>query len=123
MNLRFTLIIFLIFPFASTSHAQEFGFSGISNDLAIYRNANDHLRYKGWTLQLVLINTARIGTDFQIEVTADLNHNLAWQGKDDYYAEFGILKEFFHGFSVNYQRIEGTFQPGGINQLGLRYHF
>jgi len=37
--------------------------------------------------------------------------------------EIGILKRFYQGFSINYQRIEGTFQPGGINQLGLRYHF
>ena len=119
-------IIFVLFflPFFSSStFSQDFDFSRISNDIAFYRNVDDDLKDKGWTLQLVLINSVKIGTEFQFEFTADFNRDLAWRGKDDYYIEVGMLKEICNGFSVNYQRIEGTFQPGGVNQIGLRYHF
>jgi len=118
-----TLAMLMAVSSSSTVFAEKLGFSRISNDLALYKNSNDNLNDKGWTFQIVLINTVRAGGEFQIELTADLNRDLAWEGKDDYYMEIGILKQFYQGFSINYQRIEGTFQPGGINQLGLRYHF
>jgi len=84
---------------SSTVFAEKLGFSRISNDLALYKNSNDNLNDKGWTLQIVLINMVRAGSEFQIELTADLNRDLAWEGKDDYYGNRyieAILSVIFH---------------------------
>ncbi|MCP4633777.1 MAG: hypothetical protein GY855_12695 [candidate division Zixibacteria bacterium] len=117
------LILLSLLIICPSIMAQDIGVGFISNDIAVYKNSDDDLNNKGWTLQLVFINSVKIHTEFQIEFTADFNKDLAWKGKDDYYMEVGFLKEFYKGISLNYQRIEGTFQPGGINQLGVRYHF
>ncbi len=117
------IAVVLLFVMTVPVYAQLLGFNRISNDVTFFRNTDDDINNKGWTLQLVFIDSIHLGTDFQVEYTADYNWGLAWEGKYDYYVEIGILKAVYKGFSINYQRIEGTFQRGGVNQIGLRYHF
>ena len=99
------------------------GFSPISNEISLYQNSSDNGDNFGQTLQIVFINSIDIGTELNIEITADINRKMT-PGKDrDYYLEFGLVKPVWKRISVNYQRIHGTFVDDPINQFGIRYRF
>jgi hypothetical protein len=120
-NLLLTVIVVL---FISTSlSAETFNFMKLSDEVSYYANTDDDFNSMGRTLQIVAINQVKIGTWFQIEFTGDFNWELV-EIPDvtyDYYIEFGVVKKIWKYFSVNYQRIYGTFVDRPVNQFGIRF--
>ncbi|UCE67646.1 MAG: hypothetical protein JSU85_06460 [Candidatus Zixiibacteriota bacterium] len=123
--MRYLIIISVLVVAYGVAEGGEYplGFSPISNEVSLYQNCSDDGDNLGQTLQLVLINSIDIGTELGVEFTADFNRKMT-PGKDrDYYLEFGLVKSVWKNFSVNYQRIHGTFIGDPVNQFGIRYRF
>ncbi len=124
----FLIFTFLIFNY-STPYAQKLGFKKITNEVSLYQNRYDDFLNAGQTFQLVCINSFRLLTWFNLEITWDLNYDLEKEDKFTHYVEVGIVKELLPHFSVNYQRIHGTFigpwrkSSAPVNQVGIRYSF
>jgi len=95
----------------------------ISNNISLYQNAYDDWNDAGQTLQIVLINSFKLGTWFTLEITGDFDRNLQEKDKVCHYFEFGLVKDIYSKFSLNYQRIIGTFVDKPVNQFGIRYSF
>ena len=107
----------------SSAYARSLGFGKLVNEVSFYQNRYDDFLNAGQTLQVVSINSFKLGTWFNLEFTYDLNYNL--EKKDDftYYLELGVVKEIFPRFSINYQRIHGSFVDKPVNQFGIRFSF
>jgi hypothetical protein len=107
----------------SSVYARSLGFEKLVNEVSLYQNRYDDFLNAGQTLQIVSINSFNLGTRFNLEFTYDLNYNL--EKKDDftYYLELGVVKEIFPRFSINYQRIHGSFVDKPVNQFGIRFSF
>lgn len=95
----------------------------IVNEISLYHNFLDDGDRAGQTLQIISINAIDLLTGFQVEFTADFNRKLTPGKASDFYLELGVVKAVVSKFSVNYQRIHGTFIDSPINQIGLRYSF
>lgn len=104
-------------------YAQKLGFKKITNEVSLYQNRYDDFLNAGQTFQLVSINSFRLWTWFNLEITWDLNYDLEKEDKFTHYVEFGLVKPIKSHFSLNYQRIHSTFVPDPINQIGVRYSF
>jgi hypothetical protein len=118
--MKITTVLALIALFAAPCVARDFDLSPLTNEISLYKNADDSLDDLGETLQLISINSIKALTWFNLEFTGDLNWNMS-EGEDfDYYIEIGLVKQLTGKLSVNYQRIHGTFVPKPINQVGLR---
>ena len=115
------VILFLIG--ISTAAGSDFEFQPIVNEVSLYQNSSDSGNDLGQTLQIVSINTFKVGTTFNIEFTADFNRHLTPGTNREYYLEIGIIKPVWQKLSVNYQRIHGTFVCEPVNQFGLRWGF
>jgi len=102
---------------------QTFSLKPISNNISLYQNTYDDWKNAGQTFQIVMINSLKLGTWFTLEITGDINRSLEEKGKTSHYFEFGLVKDIFSGFSLNYQRIIGTFMDKPVNQLGIRFSF
>lgn len=117
--------LFLVFFFFadSSAYARSFGFRKLVNEVSFYQNRYDDFLNAGQTLQIVSINSLKLGTWLNLEFTYDLNYDL--EKKDDftYYMEVGLVKEILPRFSINYQRIHGTFMDKPVNQIGIRFSF
>lgn len=124
---QLSFFIFLIFTFLifnySVPYAQKLGFKKITNEVSLYQNRYDDFLNAGQTFQLVSINSFRLWTWFNLEITWDLNYDLEKEDKFTHYVEFGLVKPIKSHFSLNYQRIHSTFVPDPINQIGVRYSF
>ena len=118
----FFIFTFLIFNY-SAPYAQKLGFKKITNEVSLYQNRYDDFINAGQTFQLVCINSFRLLTWFNLEITWDLNYDLEKEDKFTHYVEFGLVKPIKSHFSLNYQRIHGTFVPDPINQIGVRFSF
>lgn len=112
-------LLFFLTPLLS---AETFDFMKISDEVSIYANTDDDFNSQGRTLQIVALNSIKIGTWFQVEFTGDFNWEMTTlPGKTyDYYIEVGIVKPIWKKLSLNYQRIYGTFVEKPINQFGFR---
>jgi hypothetical protein len=99
-----------------------FGISPITNEISFYGNIDDSGNGRGRTIQIVAINSVRIGIEFNFEFTADFNWNMSCE-KRDHYIELSLVKPFWNRFSVNYQRIISTFECKPVNQFGIRLSF
>jgi len=97
-----------------------FGITPLVNEISFYKNSDDTGADRGQTLQIVAINSLKIGTDFTFEFTADFNWDMSYMKKDEY-IELSIVKPIYKIISVNYQRIYNTFEPKPINQFGRCY--
>ena len=113
------VLLIALSPFLS---AETFDFMKISDEISFYANTDDDFNAQGRTLQIVALNSFKIGAWFQIEFTGDFNWEMTTlPGKTyDYYIEIGIVKPVWKRLSLNYQRIYGTFVEKPINQFGLR---
>ena len=117
-----TIVLLAMLPLAA--YGQEPAvFTPISNSVSFYKNMDDLGRSRGTTLQLVLINNIRVGTEFTLEITGDWNWDLDWYENHDYYVELSLVKPVYKSLAVNYQRIYGTFVDKPINQFGVRWSF
>ena len=119
MVISFTLVA----ANAAIAQTSKFGFQPLTNEVSIYYNYLDGGRNAGQTLQVIAINAFKVFTDFKIELTADFNRKLTPGYNSDYYVEMGIVKPVFKRFSLNVQRIYGTFVCREINQVGFRFSF
>jgi hypothetical protein len=118
----FFLVSFLIFC-SSSSDARSFGFKKLVNEVSLYQNRYDDFLNAGQTLQIVSINSLKLGTWFNLEFTYDLNYDLEKEDDFSYYMEVGLVKEILPRFSINYQRIHGSFVNDPVNQIGIRVSF
>jgi hypothetical protein len=112
------LILFPAFCFGQT-----FGLKPISNNISLYQNSYDDWKDAGQTLQIVMINSFKLGTWFTLEITGDIDRSLQEKGKTCHYFEFGLVKDIVPRFGLNYQRVIGTFVDKPINQFGIRLSF
>ena len=101
----------------------KFGFYPVSNEVSLYKNFDDGGDERGETIQLVLINSFKLGTEFTLEFTADYNFGMAPGLDRDHYVEFGVVKPITSILSVNVQRIMSSFEDESINQFGVRLSF
>jgi len=116
------LVWLLIFG-SSSSDARSFGFKKLVNEVSLYQNRYDDFLNAGQTLQIVSINSLKLGTWFNLEFTYDLNYDLEKEDDFTYYMEVGLVKEILPRFSINYQRIHGSFMNDPVNQIGIRVSF
>ncbi|KPJ52730.1 hypothetical protein AMJ39_07065 [candidate division TA06 bacterium DG_24] len=107
---------------AAAASAEIVSFTPLVNEVSAYLNVLDDGEEAGQTLQVIAINSIKLGWSFDIELTADFNHQQS-EEDFDYYLEAGIVKPIWRGLKVNVQRIHGTFIPEPINQFGIRYSF
>jgi hypothetical protein len=116
------LCLALLLSFGPLLFAETFDFMKISDEVSFYANTDDDFNTQGRTLQIVALNSFKIGAWFQIEFTGDFNWEMTTlPGKTyDYYIEVGLVKSLWKNLSLNYQRIYGTFMEKPINQFGLR---
>jgi hypothetical protein len=116
------LCLALLLSFGPLLFAETFDFMKISDEVSFYANTDDDFNTQGRTLQIVALNSFKIGAWFQIEFTGDFNWGMTTlPGKTyDYYIEVGLVKSLWKNLSLNYQRIYGTFMEKPINQFGLR---
>lgn len=108
---------------SSSSDARSFGFKKLVNEVSLYQNRYDDFLNAGQTLQIVSINSLKFGTWFNLEFTYDLNYDLEKEDDFTYYMEVGLVKEILPRFSINYQRIHGSFVNDPVNQIGIRVSF
>lgn len=121
--MKTALLTTLVIAVVCTSAFAEkpFGFEKLSDEISFFANTNDEFDTQGRTLQVVAINNVKIGTWFQIEFTGDFNWDMT-PGEDyDYYIEVGVVKPIWKNFSLNYQRVYGTFIDDPVNQWGIRF--
>jgi len=123
MTFKNLFVTLLFLSLAQPISAETFDFMKISDEISFYANTDDNLNTQGRTLQIVAINSLKIGTWFQIEFTGDFNWEMTTlPGKTyDYYIEVGVVKPLWKNLSLNYQRIYGTFMDEPINQFGIRF--
>lgn len=107
----------------STAGGNNFGFQPMVNEISLYQNNSQAGHNLGQTLQIISINTVKVGTAFNIEFTADFNRHLTPGTNREYYLEIGLVKPVWQKLSVNYQRVHGTFVCEPVNQFGLRWSF
>lgn len=128
---RFALMLLFIFilpPAADALPPVEgtvFGITPLVNEMSLYKNVDDLGHSRGYTLQIIAINSIRIGTSFTLEFTGDFNWNTAYEldgsiKHHDHYMELSIVKPVYKILSLNYQRIYSTFESHPINQFGFR---
>ena len=124
------VLVFFAFLFAlifftsnSSAYARSLGFGKLVNEVSFYQNRYDDFLNAGQTLQVVSINSFKLGTWFNLEFTYDLNYNLEKEDDFTYYLELGVVKEILPRFSINYQRIHGSFVDKPVNQFGIRFSF
>lgn len=122
VGIVFFLMSLLIFG-SSSSDARSFGFRKLVNEVSLYQNRYDDFLNAGQTLQIVSINSLKLGTWFNLEFTYDLNYDLEKEDDFTYYLEVGVVKEILPRFSINYQRIHGSFVNDPVNQIGIRVSF
>ena len=101
----------------------KIGFYPISNELSYYRNYDDAGEDRGQTLQIVSINSFKLGTTFNFEFTGDFNFDFTPGLNDDHYIELSIVKPVTSFVSLNIQRVISTFEPDPVNQFGIRLVF
>ena len=118
-----TVLFFMLIFLPSFCMSKTFGLKSISNNIVLYQNSYDNSRNAGQTLQIVLINSFKLGTWFTLEITGDIDRNLQEIGRTCHYFEFGLVKDVKSGFSFNYQRLIGTFVDRPVNQFGIRFSF
>ena len=124
MKIKILAILFFILIFLpSFCMSRTFGLKSISNNISLYQNSYDNIRNAGQALQIVLINSFKIGTWFTLEIAGDIDRNLQEIGRTCHYFEFGLVKDVKSGFSFNYQRVIGTFVDKPVNQFGIRFSF
>jgi len=116
----FFLELFLLPEFC---FARVFELKPISNNITLFQNTYDDWKGAGQTLQVVLINSFKLGTWFTLEITGDIDRSLQEKKKTCHYFEFGLLKDIAPKFSLNYQRIIGTYMDKPVNQFGVRFSF
>jgi len=118
------IILVLTLPLSLMSQAADdaaFDFAKISDEASFYFNSDDDFDQRGRTLQIVAINQVKIGTWFQVEFTGDFNWDMTLDVDYDYYIEVGVVKPVWKNFSINYQRIYGSFVDEPLNQWGIRF--
>lgn len=118
-----TVLFFILISVPAFCSDKTFGLKPVSNNISLYQNSYDNSRNAGQTLQIVLINSFKLGTWFTLEITGDIDRNLQEIGKTCHYFEFGLVKDVKSGFSFNYQRVIGTFVDKPVNQFGIRFSF
>jgi len=133
MRGKLSFFMFLIFSFLISNfylaYAGSFDFEKITNEISLYQNRYDDFLNAGQTFQLVSINNVKAWTWFNLEITWDMNYDLDERDKLTHYLEVGLVKELIPHFSINYQRIHGTFvgpwrkSSAPVNQIGIRYSF
>ncbi|MFH2037087.1 MAG: hypothetical protein ABIJ45_11835 [Candidatus Zixiibacteriota bacterium] len=96
-----------------------FGITPLVNEVSFYKNVDDDGNNRGKTLQIVAINSLKLGTNITLEFTADFNWDMSYKDKDEY-IELSLVKPIYKIISVNYQRIYSTFESKPINQFGIR---
>jgi hypothetical protein len=128
------ILIFLFFILIQPTFvfSQTFALNPISNNVSLYQNTYDDWEDAGQTLQIVMINSFKLGTWFTLEISGDFDRNLQKKDKICHYFEFGLVKDIYSVFSstshkavigLNYQRIIGTFVDKPVNQFGIRFSF
>ena len=117
------LFVSLLILGGTSSHARSFGFRKLVNEVSLYQNRYDDFLNAGQTLQIVSINSLKLGTWLNLEFTYDLNYDLEKEDDFTYYMEVGLVKEILPRFSINYQRIHGSFVNDPVNQIGIRFSF
>lgn len=122
---RFLAICIMGFCMAVPAQADDgpLGFAPIVNEISIYQNSSDEGDNLGQTLQVISINEIKLGTTFNLELTADFNRQMTPGEDKDYYLEISVVKPVWRELSVNYQRIHGTFITDPVNQFGMRWSF
>jgi hypothetical protein len=105
-----------------------FGVTPLVNEISLYKNIDDLGDKRGYTLQVIAINSIKIWTDFTFEFTGDFNWKMAYDldgsiMNNDHYIELSLVKPVYKIISVNYQRIYSTFESEPINQFGVRLSF
>ena len=122
---RFPAICIMVFCMAWLAQADEgsLDFSPIVNEVSVYQNSSDDGDDLGQTLQIISINEIKLGTTFNLELTADFNRRMTPGENEDYYLEISLVKPVWKKLSVNYQRIHGTFITDPVNQFGMRWSF
>ena len=99
-----------------------FGLLPLNNEVSFYRNVDDSGADRGATFQIIAINSIKIFTHFNFELTGDFNWDMSYLTRD-HYIELSLVKPVTHRFSVNYQRVISSFEDKPINQFGLRFTF
>jgi hypothetical protein len=118
------IILFLNLVFLPAfCSGQTFGLKPLSNNITLYQNSYDDWKGAGQTLQIVMINSFKLGTWFTLEITGDIDQSLQEKGKTCHYFELGLVKDVVPRFGLNYQRIIGTFVDKPVNQFGIRFSF
>jgi hypothetical protein len=100
--------------------SDDIGFTKLVNEVSFYRNTDNEFNERGFTLQIISINSFRFFTDFNFEFTGDFNWELDLYEEYDYYLELSVVKPVYKMLSVNYQQIHGSFVSGTIHQFGVR---
>lgn len=100
--------------------SDDLAMTKLVNEISFYRNTDSDFNQRGWTLQIVSINTFHVFTDFNFEFTSDFNWHLDLYKDHDYYMELSLVKPVIGPLSLNYQQIHGTFMGGTIHQFGVR---
>jgi len=101
---------------------EVFGIYPITNEVSFFKNIDDAGDNRGETLQIIAINTIKLGTEITFEFTADFNWDMSYERRD-HYIELSLVKPVFSIISVNYQRIYSTFEDEAVNQFGIRLSF
>jgi len=101
---------------------EVFGITPITNEISFYKNVDDGGYNRGETVQIVAINSIKLGTEFFFEFTADFNWDMSDKA-EDHYIELSLVKPVFSRISVNYQRIMSSFEAEPVNQFGFRISF
>jgi hypothetical protein len=117
------LMIVILLVLTNFSLANKFDFKKGCNNISLYHNGLDDFSNAGNTLQLVFINSFKLFTWFDLEITGDIDRDLQEKGKTANYFEFGLVKNVWSKFSLNYQRIHGTYVNKPVNQFGVRFTF
>lgn len=125
-----TLCILFVTPAGALPpiEGEVFGIYPITNEISLYKNVDDGGTDRGQTLQIIAINSVKIGTEFIFEFTGDFNWDLAYDCDgdimcSDHYIELSLVKPVYKMVSVNYQRIMSTFEDKPVNQFGVRFSF
>ena len=105
------------------SPSGEIGFQPLCNELSLYQNYDDTRKDRGKTLQIVSINSIKLFTSFNFELTADYNFDFTPGMDNDHYVELSIVKPVTGFISLNIQRIISSFEDKPINQFGVRLSF
>lgn len=122
-SLAVVFFLVVIFTNGAAGGDNALGFKPVVNEVSLFQNLADGGQRLGQTLQIVSINSIKLGTWFNLEFTADFNRKLNEGQETDYYIEIGLVKPIWKRLSANYQRVEGTFVSEPFSQFGLRWSF